>query len=184
MSAFASQCLPIEQRSWDALEPYLKRRAFDGRFVRTAKGPLSLELQKSVGDVLVNSTREHVTAIEVKAELKHTGNLFIERWSNRKRFTPGWFETLSTDLLWCHFLDVDVVYELPFQRLRQWMYWHEGRGHPAAHKFEIAKQGKYEQLNDTWGYIVSLAELKSANLIRNIFHPERDARQEDIWPAA
>jgi len=184
VNAFRDQCLPIEQQSWDALEPYLKKRAYEGRFVRTAKGPLSLELQKSVGDVLVNSSREHVTCIEVKAEVKHTGNLFLERWSNRKRFTPGWLETLSTDLLWCHFIDNDTVYELPFQRVRQWLYWHEGTGHPIAHGFRLAKQGKYEQLNDTWGYIVSLASLKEARLIRNVFHPERDALQNDMWPAA
>jgi len=184
MSAFMSRCLPIEQQSWDALEPYLKKRAFEGRFVRTAKGPLSLELQKSIGDVLVNSSREHVTAIEVKAELKHTGNLFLERWSNRQRFTPGWLETLHTDVLWYHFLDKDIVYELGFQRLRQWMYWHEGRGKPNASKFELVKQSKYDQLNDTWGYIVPLSELKESSLIRRVFRPELDARQGDMLPAA
>ena len=180
MNAFRDKCLPIEQQSWDILEPYLKKRAFDGRYVRTAKGPMSLELQKSVGDVLVNSSREHVTCIEVKAELQHTGNLFLERWSNRSRFTPGWFETLTTDLLWCHFLDKDVVYELPFVRLRQWMYWHNQRGFPLANRFEQAKQGKYEQLNDTWGYLVPLVELKSSSLIRRVFHPELDARHDDL----
>jgi hypothetical protein len=181
MNAFRNECLPIEQQSWDVLEPYLKQRSFEGRFVRTAKGPLALELQKSVGDVLVNASREDFTCIEVKAELKHTGNLFLERWSNRKFFTPGWFETLKTDLLWCHFLDVDTVYELRFAKLRQWMYWHDGRGHPLAHRFEIAKQGKYEQLNDTWGYIVSVEHLRTAKLIRQEFHPARDAMQRDAW---
>jgi hypothetical protein len=180
MNAFdAGLC--VEARSWDVLEPYLKLRAFDGRFVRTAKGPLSLELQKSVGDVLVNSTREHVTCIEVKAEEQHTGNLFLERWSNRSRFTAGWFETLNTDLLWCHFLDADVVYELPFARLRQWMYWHERRGHPLANRFEHAKQQKYSQLNDTWGYIVPLRDLRADDLLRNIFKPEQEVAQGALF---
>lgn len=183
MNAFRDQCLPIEQQSWDALEPYLKLRAYEGRFVRTAKGPLALELQRTVGDVLVNSSREHVTCIEVKAELKHTGNLFLERWSNRSRFTAGWFETLTTDLLWCHFLDQDVVYELPFQRLRQWMYWHSARGFPLANRYEHAKQGKYEQLNDTWGYLVPIADLKTAKLIRAVFYPEKEARNGSLFGA-
>lgn len=184
MNAFRDQCLPIEQQSWDALEPYLKLKAFDGRFVRTAKGPLALELQKSVGDVLVNSTREHVTCIEVKAELKHTGNLFLERWSNRSRFTAGWFETLNTDLLWCHFLDQDVVYELPFRKLREWMYWHSGRGIPLANHYDQARQGKYEQLNDTWGYLVPLSDIKGAGLLRAVFYPEKAARNGDLFGAA
>lgn len=182
MNAFV-QGLAVEARSWDILEPYLKARSFDGRFVRTSKGPLSLELQKSVGDVLVNSSREHVTCIEVKAEENHTGNLFIERWSNRSRFTPGWFETLNTDLLWCHFLDKDVVYEVPFVKLRQWMYWHEGRGKPLSNKFDHAKQGKYDQKNDTWGYIVPLDELRDADLLRNIFKPELEVRQRHLFAA-
>lgn len=179
MSAF-EQCLRVEDRSWDILEPYLKKRAFDGRFVRTAKGPLSLELQKSVGDVLVNSSREYVTCIEVKAEERYTKNVFLERWSNRKLFTPGWFETLNTDLLWCHFLDKDEVHELPFAKLRQWMYWHENRGHPIAHRFEQAEQKKYNQLNDTWGYIVDIKLLNAEGLIRNIFKPETEMRQERL----
>lgn len=179
MSAFVQACR-VEDRSWDLLEPYLKARSFDGRFVRTSKGPLSLELQKSVGDALVNTDRQTVYGIEVKAEERHTGNLFLERWSNRSRFTPGWFETLSTDLLWCHFLDQDVVYEMAFGRLRQWLYWHTGRGHPKCHTFELAKQGKYEQLNDTWGYLVPLRELRDSNLIRREFHPEFELHQQEL----
>lgn len=179
MNAFIAACR-VEDRSWEVLEPYLKTRAFDGRFVRTAKGPLSLELQKSVGDVLVNSDRLSVTGIEVKAEERYTGNLFLERWSNRSCFTPGWFETLRTDLLWCHFLDKDVVYEIGFQRLRQWLYWHTGRGHPKCHTFVLAKQGKYEQKNDTWGYLVPVRELRDSSLIRREFHPEFESRQRDM----
>ena len=178
MNAFKKACR-VEDRSWDLLEPYLKRRAFDGRFVRTSKGPLSLELQKTVGDVLVNSDRQTVTCIEVKAEEKHTGNLFIERWSNRARFNPGWFETLATDLLWYHFLDKDVVYEIPYLNFRRWMYWHEGTGYPTSNKFRQAKQGKYDQLNDTWGYLVPLAQLSDSGLIRQMFHPEYELRQDN-----
>lgn len=180
MNGFKQACR-VEDESWDALEPYLKSRAYEGRFVRTAKGPLALELQKSVGDVLVNSSRTDVTCIEVKAEREHTGNVFLERWSNRHRFTPGWLETLNTDLLWCHFLDRDVVYEIPFARLRQWMYWHEYRGRPNASRFDLAKQGRYEQLNDTWGYLVKLSELKDAGLIRDTFAPISDTFHRDMW---
>lgn len=184
MSAFRKACR-VEDRSWDALEPYLKARAFDGRFVRTAKGPLALELQKTVGDVLVNSDRQTVTCIEVKAEERHTGNLFLERWSNRSRFTPGWLETLTTDLLWSHFLDRDVVYELPWERLRQWMYWHEGpRGYPMSNKYQQAVQKKYDQLNDTWGYLVPLIDLQNAGLIRKMFRPEFEVRQGELFGAA
>lgn len=175
MSAFQEAC-NVEQRSWEILEPYLKAHAFDGRFVRTAKGPLSLELQKTVGDVLVNSSREHITCIEVKAEERHTGNLFFERWSNRARFTPGWFETLKTDLIWYHFLDLDIVYELPFERLRKWFYHGNNGAHPIAHNYVQKKQGKYIQLNDTWGYIVCIEDIQNAGLIRKIFKPELEMK--------
>lgn len=176
MNAFVQACR-VEDQSWDVLEPYLKARAFDGRFVRTAKGPLALELQRSVGDVLINSNREAVTCIEVKAEQKYTGNVFLERWSNRSRFTPGWFETLKTDLLWYHFLDQDIVYEFHFEKLRKWMYWHDGRGFPISNRFPQAEQKQYEQQNDTWGYIVPLRELKAAGLERHSFKPETYIRQ-------
>jgi hypothetical protein len=169
MSAFTQAC-KVEDKSFAILEPYLKWRAYDGRFVRTSKGRLSLQLQKTVGDVLVNSDHETVVCIEVKAEEEHTGNLFLERWSNRSRKTPGWLVTLDTDYLWSHFLDKDIVYEIPFLKLRQYMNQHKS-------EFKLAKQKKYIQKNDTWGYLVSIDKLREGRLIRQTFHPEHCVRE-------
>ncbi len=175
MSAFDAAS-KVEARSWEILRPFVEVRSFDGRYVRTAKGRLARELQRTVGDVLYNHDDETVWSIEIKAEEKFTGNLFIERWSNRSRFTPGWLETLNCDLLLYHFLGNDSLYGYNFYKLRQWFYWGENGRHPAAHNYPQVKQRKYSQLNDTWGYLVPIDAIPKATAVGS-WHPERMATE-------
>lgn len=145
----------VEVRSIEILRPVIRQKAWNGQYVATAKGPLSKDLQKSAGDFLFNTDADTVFGVEVKAEetCRH-GNFFLETWSNRARFTPGWMFNLNTDLLLYHFLDEDLLYRIPFKRLRVWAF-HEGK----IYAFPEKKQGKYVQLNDTWGRCVPIVSL-------------------------
>jgi len=161
----------VEERSMKILRPFIQQRAFNGQYVVTSKGPLAVTLQKSVGDMLYNSDDDTVYSIEVKAEeADEHGNFFLETWSNRERFTPGWMFTLNANLLLYHFLREDKLYKIPFLRLKKWAF-HERRifGWPER------KQSKYSQLNDTWGRCVPIAVLTRELELTEPFSPAADA---------
>lgn len=179
MNAF-EQASTVEAESWEILRPFIETRSFDGRFVRTAKGKLAKELQRSVGDVLYNSDDETVHTVEIKAERKFTTNMFFERWSNRKRFTPGWFETLKCELLLYHFLDEDALYGFNFEKLRTWFYCCEHRQIPVCSKYPQYEQRAYRQLNDTWGYLVPIKDIPRSAMV-GIWHPVRMSTHDDLF---
>ena len=169
MTAF-DDCRSIEERSMAVLRPFIRQRAYDGQYVVTAKGPLARELQVSAGNVLFNGPGDAVYGIEIKAELcNQHGNLFLETWSNRARFTVGWLYTLKTDILLYHFIEDDEVWRLPFGRLREWAF-HEGR----IYAFPERRQMKHSQPNDTWGRCVPTAVLEREAGARRI--PLRTSR--------
>lgn len=164
----------IERISLDILRPFIQQRSFNGQYVVTSKGPLSRELQKSVGDALYNSDAETVWSVEIKAELENKhGNFFLETWSNRGKFTPGWMLTLNADLLLYYFIENDQLYSIPFNRLRKWSF-HEGR----IYVFPERKQSKYDQLNDTWGRCIPITTLVGELGIREPFAPAARARED------
>lgn len=147
----------VEKRSREILEPILMERS-DGRLVYTDKGRLASEFQKKYGDVLIQEKKQgDMWAVEIKAEEKSSPNLFLEHWSNGKWYTPGWMFTLSTDLLFYHFLESDELYIIKFENLKRWFHFGDGfsknseRHVPGCERFPMKKQKKYDQLNDTWG---------------------------------
>lgn len=151
MSAF-EKASDIERRSFAVVRPFIQQRAYNGQYVVTAKGPLARDLQKTVGDFLYNADSETVYGIELKAEEENKyGRLFLETWSNRKWFTLGWMYTLQTDILLYHFLNDDLLYRIPFRKLRTWAF-HEGR----IYEYKERPQSKYAQKNDTWGRCVPI----------------------------
>lgn len=169
MSAF-DVARTVEQESMRILRPFVRQRAFNGQYVVTTKGPLSRMLQKTVGDLLYNADEETVYSAEVKAEQsnKH-GNFFLETWSNRSRFTPGWMLTLQCDKLLYHFIDEDELYAIDFNRLREWAF-HAGR----IYEFPEKIQGKYVQMNDTYGRCVPIAVLVRELGLAAPFNPRAD----------
>lgn len=157
----------VERRSMEILRPFIQQRAYNGQYVVTSKGPLARELQKTVGDVLFNSDSETIYSIEVKAEeANEYGNLFLETWSNRHRFTVGWMFTLNADLLLYHFLREDELYKIPFAKLRKWAF-HDNR----IFSFPERKAQKYDQLNDTWGRCVPISVLSRELNLAPAFAP-------------
>jgi hypothetical protein len=142
------------------LAPFIEAKSFDGRFVLTRKGRLAKELQRTVGDILMNTDEESITAVEVKAERKNKyGNLFLETWSNRSRFTLGWMYTLNTDLLLYHFIEDDQLWVCNFQKLKGWAFQQGAKNFPNLFKHPEREQAEYEQMNDTWGRCVPISAL-------------------------
>lgn len=145
------QASTVEAESLLALKPFICQTAFDGQYILTDKGRLAKELQKTVGDALMKRNGE-MYSVEIKAERENKyGNFFLETWSNRKWFTPGWMLTLNADILFYHFLEQDQLYIMNFQRLKEWA-WHQG----GIYRFPEREQSKYDQRNDTWGRCVPI----------------------------
>jgi hypothetical protein len=170
MNAFESASL-VAVKSWQILQPLIESRAYEGRYVVTSKGRLAKELQVSIGDLLFNSDSETIWSVELKAEQRSTGNLFLEVWSNRSQFNPGWMWKLNADLLLYHFLDSDELYSVNFQRLKRWFHGCDHRGRPPSSLYQHVEQGKYQQRNDTWGVLVPLSAIDEA-IGFDLMHPE------------
>lgn len=174
MNAFPT-CVAVEQESLARLHPYLQYRS-DGHYVLTHKGRLARLLQEQAGDVLLNDKAGTLWSLECKAERSNEhGNFFLESWSNKSRFNPGWFWKVDSDLLLYHFLNDDdeknrdEVYVMRLAELRAWAFETESSGRWRLCRWKERLQGKYEQRNDTWGFCVPidavLAGVKSAKRI-------------------
>lgn len=164
------QARKVEAESRRILEPMLELHT-NGRYVYTDKGPLAKEFQKKYGDLLVNmAANGEMNSIELKAERKPTGNLFLEFWSNGSRYNLGWMLHSEADLLFYHILDSDELYIAPMKRLKRWFWFGIGPKRqngisiihkPAYLRFEAKRQNKYEQINDTWGCCVPVSVIKN-----------------------
>jgi len=122
----------------------------------------SLWLQKIVGDfIVVQEGRKR--GIELKAEAKYTGNLFLETWSNLPELTPGWMLTSRADDLLYYFADVKTLYSIKLRRLQEWAF---GIGEKEGHiyKYREVAQAKYQQINFTRGRLVPLHALEDARI--------------------
>ncbi|MHC4621546.1 MAG: hypothetical protein ACYTEQ_27710 [Planctomycetota bacterium] len=166
MNAFV-EASKIEAESWRRLMPWIEHSSKNGRCVRIAKGRLSKELQARYGDVFAESEKHGgIIAIEGKAERDYTGNLFLETWSNRKWWRLGWMFTLDCDVLLYHFLTSDKgqrLYHVAMNDLRKWAFVQmRDRGDRLGRvwDYRAAKQKRYAQLNDTWGRVVPIQDLK------------------------
>ena len=178
MNAFDNAKL-TEARGLAVLVPFLKERAFDGRFVLTNKGRMARYLQETVGDALFNCDADTVWTIEIKVEESDIyGNFFLETWSNKNLndkknqadhgSNPGWMLKVRADLLFYYFLESDELYIIDLFKLRRWAFVHEN-GEPNIDRFREKLQGKRVQANDTWGRCVPISVIKEAVGFRKIF---------------
>jgi hypothetical protein len=177
----------VEAESLLTLRPFLEEQS-GGHYWITPKGPLARCFQEQHGDVLFTDRNDRMRSVELKAERKHTGNLFLEEWSNRNfddresylrlGSNPGWLSKLRSDLLFYHFLDCDTLYILNLWHLQRWAFgWSGGRSN--LYRYEQKVQKRHSQANTTVGRIVPVIDLKNAGLVR-VFHP----RQVELWPEA
>jgi len=93
--------------------------------------------------------------VEVKTEEKHTGNLFLETWSNKSCNNPGWMVKSDADILIYHFLDNGMTYLFDFKLLKKWFV-------EKGSVFPEYPQRKNSQENDTWEKIIPLKHLSHA----------------------
>lgn len=169
MDAFARAC-SVETRGRSVLEPFLLAKA-DGRFVLFDKGPMAKALQETVGDGVFSIAGDREYFVEIKTEQKHTGNLFLETWSNRNLkdrdnhaalgSNPGWLMKLRADLLLYYFLDNDHLYVFDLFKLKRWAFVQPGQsGHDGrVYDYREVEQGTHLQRNDTRGRIVPISDL-------------------------
>lgn len=155
----------IEARGMVALSPYIKELA-DGRFVVFDKGPLAKHLQQVVGDVIYQD-KGGVVGVEIKCEGSNShGNFFLESWSNRnmgdghsgRGSNPGWMMKIGADVLFYYFLEQDELYIIDVLKLKKWAF---GPKWPIC-QYPERMQKKQEQLNDTWGWCVPIADIGRA----------------------
>lgn len=148
----------IETRAMEDIIPFLKTTSLNGQYVLTNKGNLAKELQKTIGDAALNAKDGKIYCLEIKAEVENKyGNFFLETWSNRKWFNPGWMYTLRTDILLYYFCKEKDLYTIDFNKLKAWAFI-DGN----IYKYPEKSQSKYTQLNDTWGRCVPISVIEES----------------------
>lgn len=180
MNAFA-RCNLLAARSLHELRPFLEET--QGRYVLTEKGRLSRVFQETFGDLIFNTRDGSMHTVELKAEAKWTGNLFLEIWSNfnfndRESYigvgpNPGWLMKLNADLLFYHFPNEDKLVILSLPALQRWAFCRpsknmsepDARGERRqlsgrAFDFRQTEQRAHEQRNTTVGAIVPVSVLE------------------------
>lgn len=165
MSSF-NNCQDIEARSLAQLVPYFRSRALDGQFVMFANGERMKDMQLSYGDAVWVDGNGRTHVLEFKAEVRDTGNLFMETWSNMGTFRQGWFYTSKADILVYHFLDTGRCFAMPFKRLREWAL--DPRGGANLYKFPEVPQSKHDQHNSSFGRLVNVQRLLDAKVAKAI----------------
>ncbi len=139
------ECRTVEVKGMEALLPYAREKC--GGDVWWV--PLTHQYR---GDLLLPSD----LWIECKTEERHTGNLFLETWSNRP-FKEGWIKTSKADRLWYYFLSSECMYHCDMRVIQQW--WRDKGGKDGV------EQKANEQRNSTWGFIAKILELKKDGII-------------------
>lgn len=147
-----------------AFELYARYGVPRDRVIHTGRARQPALLQRLIGDHIVPMRDGTVSTVEVKTERRHTGNLFLETWSNR---TPdgefrrdGWLFTLRADTVLFFFLDADVCYATPLNRLRDWAFIDGNMYRYPERAAGMSVRG--EQKNNTVGHPVPVDDMRAA----------------------
>lgn|GEM_PF-4935117 len=148
------RCLAIEAASYPELASWLAMQSDGGRFVFSTYGKgLLYEIQKELGDACA-SVSGKMTWFEFKCETKHTGNLFLESWSDCPK-TPGWLVTCRADYLVTYFRQPPTIYCVHLPTLQQWAYVKR-----RIYAYPERDQHRHGGPNLTRGYVVPVEELR------------------------
>lgn len=123
--------------------------------------PKDINTQLEWGDIAINGCRElgiPRKKIEVKTELKHTGNLFFETMSNAKIGRKGWALTSQADELYYLFWQDAIGYRIPDFQRTMWIFDYDKKD------FQEREQNKHEQNNQTIGRLVPVEWLLSTGV--------------------
>lgn len=139
------KCRNIESESLDKLLPLIKPR-FDRLIEITEKTQ-----QEYLGDYIgIKNNKAYL--IEFKCEERHTGNFYIETWSNYG-INPGWFEKCKADYLIYHFKNPEKIYVLEYQAAKKHIQSNK-------RKYKEVAQTKHTQKNHSLGLLVPVDDLK------------------------
>jgi hypothetical protein len=147
----------VELEALFDLLPFIAKRSERGEVVLTA--PFKY-VQKAIGDALARRNG-HTYSIEIKAERRFTGNVFLETFSN-KPVNDGWMYTTCATEIWFYFLANRSLNMVNTAELREWAFGKPGtreQGRLAA--FEEVPQQQYDQRNYTHGRIVPIRILQA-----------------------
>jgi hypothetical protein len=161
----------VERIGREMLRPFLQEVS-GGRYVRADHGPLADYLQQ-LGDTFLQMSDMLLVSVEEKAERRHTGNLFVETWSNqtddldayvKHGDKPGWFLTTRAMLLTYIFIDTGLLCVAPLRPMKSFLlrprYDDRGRQHPPRiWDFPLREQRECDQLNHTLGHLVPISYL-------------------------
>lgn len=156
MNAFR-QASEIERIAKVELMPWFLMRT-----ERADEVPPGLFLQKLAGDYVVTLAGKQY-GLEIKAEERHTGNWYLETWSNLPELNPGWMVTSRADWLAYFFCDVRVLYITNMRQLQSWAFGANGKP-GQIYNYPEKQQSKYAQLNYTTGRVVPISEIQRAGL--------------------
>jgi hypothetical protein len=143
-------------------------------------------LQLMAGDFLMHRKNGGGSFFaELKAEWSHTGNLFLETWSN-KPFRVGWMYHNHADRLFYYFCELKKLYVLDFPALKQWAF-----ADNRIYQLNEVEQTKYDQPNKTFGrlaWIPMLFNEMPEGAIRHFAQvdgrwSERKLEQDEWWKA-
>jgi len=157
----------VERYAASWVFPFMQSQMPDGYIVRPV--PENIQTQHRYGDKwLTSSKHQHAIEVELKSESKHTGNLFIETWSDIRNGVHGWLYHYADDTRLAYaFNDIHMLYTCEIGELRKWSH---GKGFQAAIRIEDFRQvdqQKYKQRNVTVGRLVPvevfLREVPSAH---------------------
>lgn len=123
--------------------------------------------QREIGDFIVRRGDGVWAMVEVKTERRHTGNLFLETWSNRctdnEWRRDGWMFTLKADTVLFFFLDAACCYSVPLRGLREWALEHGNLYRYPERTVWMSRNGR--QRNNTVGHPVPVADLRRGRLV-------------------
>lgn len=121
--------------------------------------PDNIQAQHRYGDKWLSSSKhQHSMEWELKAESKHTGNLFIETWSDIRNGVHGWLYHYSDNARLAYaFNDQHRLYTCRIGELRRWAHAATGEASIRIDGFRLVEQAKYQQRNVTVGRLVPVS---------------------------
>lgn len=144
----------VERYAASWVFPYLQSQMPEGYTVRPV--PNNIHSQHRYGDKWIASrNHRHAIEAELKAEEQHTGNLFIETWSDLRNGVPGWLYHYADPTRLCYaFNDLHRLYTCSMGALRAWAQSAGFSSMLRIEDFPAREQRKYEQKNVTVGRLV------------------------------
>ena len=162
MTAY-DDCLTVEAKGQQVISKWLISQGctvvFNNHDARGA------EFQ-SFGDlIVVRPEKDKHELVELKIEeTNRHGNLFIETWSNKNWWNPGWIVKTKADWLFYYFIEQDELYQLKIEKLRKFIFSTNETGRVDAFaKYQEKPHQKYKQPNQTCGLCVPITDLKKIN---------------------